>query len=220
MQIPKKDLDIIISELKDLASKDAARAIKVEHMLAEIIKVHPEKINDRNSPKGLVRELYEDLRMRDDLDKTNSKKVDTTFLKKTSRIGRIDRKKAWHNMLYHLHKKENMLNSNELSQALVDIEQKITLPEDYDVSQTAKLRDEYVFIKDGRLQFHVLENSQDVVKRIGLRDNLIIILGKNLVYKINLDSGSVDGDNPNTLGLMPIDCILYVSGQFVFIWKR
>jgi len=220
MQIPKKDLDIIISELKELAQKDTQRAIKVEHMLAEIIKVHPERISERNSPKGLVKELYEDLRMRDDLDKTNSKKVDTTFLKKTSRIGRIDRKKAWHNMLFHLHKKEEMLNSNELKHELVEIEQKIILPEDYDVSQTAKIRDEFVFLKDRRLQFHVLEDSQDVIKRIALRDNIIVVLGKNLIYKIDLNNGAVDGDNPSTLGLMPIDCILYVSGQFVFIWKR
>jgi hypothetical protein len=189
-------------------------------MLAEIMKVHPERILERNSPKGLVRELYEDLRMRDDLDKTNSKKVDTNFLKKTSRIGRIDRKKAWHNLLFHLHKKEEMLNSNELKHELVEIEQKIILPEDYDVSQTAKIRDEFVFIKDNRLQFHVLEDSQDVIKRITLKDNIIIILGKNLVYKIDLNNGAVDGDNPNTLGLMPLDSIYYVAGQFVFIWKR
>ncbi len=217
--IPKKDLDIIISELKELAKKDTMRAIKVERLITEIVKLHPEKITNRTNIKGLVLEVYEDLRMRDDLDKTNSKKVDTNFLKKTSRIGRIDKKKAWHNLIYHIHKNEYRLNFKELVHKINDIEKNITLPDDYDISQTAKIRDEYVFIKDNRLNFHVLENSQDTIKKVALKDNSIIILGRNIVYRINLDSNEIDSDSPNCFGLMPIDLIIFVSGQFVFIWR-
>jgi len=217
--IPKKDLDIIVVELKELAKKDTIRAIKVERLITEMIKLHPERLNERNSFKGLVNEVYEDLRMRDDLDKTNTKKVDNSFLKKTSRIGRIDRKKAWHNLIYHMNKNQYRLNSKDISHKIADIEKKQTLPEDYDISQTAKLRDEYVYLKDNKLNFHVLEDSQDAIKKITLRDNSIIILGRNIVYRINLTTNEIESDTPSCMGLLPLDTIVYVSGQFVFIWK-
>ena len=208
--LAQKDLNIIIKELQELAKKDTPRAIKVERIITDIIKLHPEKILQRKSIEGLVKEVYEDLHMRDDLDKTNTKKVDNSFLKKTSRIGRIDKKKAWHNLIYNIHKNEYRLNFKELVHKVNEIEKTIKLPDDYDISQTAKIRDEYVFIKDNKLNFHALEKSQDIIKKIKLKDNCIIILGRNIVYRINLNDNQIENDNPNCFGLMPLDLIIYI----------
>jgi len=216
--ISKIDTDIIVSELNNLAKKDLKRAIKVERKIAEMIKIHPEIIKKRKSVKGLVKEVYEDLRMRDDLNKKNTKKVDSSFLKKTSRIGRINRKKAWHQLLYYIKKNLYRLNLKELNHRIAEIEKNIILPEDYDILQTAKLRDEFVFLKNRKLNFHTIENSKDTIKRILLKDNSIIILGRNIVYRINVETKEIESDKPNNISLLPIDMILYISGGFVFVW--
>jgi len=213
------DLDIITAELKELAEKDLKRAKKVENKIVELIKIKPEVIKNRKTVSGLVSEIYEDLRMKEDLEKTNTKQIDTKFLKKNSKIGRIDRKKAWHNLLYYMTKNQYRLNDKGLNYKITDIEKKQILPEDYDISQTAKIRSEFVFLKDNRLNFHILEDSEDKIKKICLKDNSIIILGRNIVYRINLSNNEIESDNPNCFGLMPIDLIIFVSGQFVFVWR-
>jgi len=218
--LSKEELNIITQDLKELAKKDTKRAIKIERKITEMIKLHPERIRVRKSVKGLVKELYEDIRMRDDLDKTNSQKIDKSFLKEHSRIGRIDKKKAWHNLLYYLKKNLRKINSSELGGELTKIEEKIILPEDYDISQTAKIREDSLYIKDKRLHFIIIEDGKETTKKILLKDKSIIILGKNLVTRLNVENNSIECDMPSTLGLLPIDVIVLTMGNFVFIWKR
>ncbi len=218
MKIPEKLAKEISLELEALSKRDTNFAAKTEDRILELIKTRPEEIIKKG--KQIVKETYETLKIEKDLDKVNKKKISTEFLKQNSRIGRISYKKALDNMVWHIKKYFIQLNWRELESAVLDIDAKHTLPEDYDCLQTAKIRDEFVFLKDGRLNFHLLEKGKEIIRKISLKENSIIILGKNKIFRIDLDDSQIDSDIPNALGIKPLDSIYFVKSGFVFVWRR
>ncbi len=218
MELEQK-LSIIYQELQDLYIKDKIRAIKVDTKIKEILKIRPEIIKNKDNPKNFVKELYEDLRMHEDIDKVNLNNDYSEYFKKNSKIGRIDRKKAWNNLIYNINKQKYRLNFKELNHKIENIKNKVILPEDFDISQTAKIRDEYLYIKNNRLYFNILKEGINELKKIKLESNNIIIIGKNKVIKINLNNNEIDIDNPYIFGLLPLDTILLIDSKLIFIWK-
>lgn len=218
MKIPEKLAKEITLELESLSKRDTNFAAKTEDRILELIKTRPEEVIKKG--KLIVKEVYETLKIEKDLDKVNKKRISTEFLKQNSRIGRISYKKALDNMVWNIKKYFGELNWRELESCISDIDTKHTLPEDYDCLQTAKIRDEFVFLKDGRLNFHLLEKGKELIRKISLKENSIIILGKNKIFRIDLGDCKIDSDTPNALGIKPLDSIYFIKGQFVFVWRR
>jgi hypothetical protein len=207
--------EIITEKLKELYKKDPKRAIKVDLKIKELIKLHPERITNDNT---IVNEIYEDIRMREDIDKSNKKDFNSNYIKQKSKIYRIDRKKAWNNLIYNIKKNKYRLNFKELNIKIEDIEKKITLPLDYDLDQTIKLRNEYLYLKDKKIHFTSLEDSKEKQKKIALTEDYILILGKNIIYRLNLKTKEIESDNPIILGLKPLDSIILKQDNFIFYW--
>ncbi len=218
MKIPEKLAKEISQELEELSKKDPNFAGKTEDRILELMKTRPEEVIRKG--KQIVKEVYEIIRIEKDIDKVNKKKISTEFLKQNSRIGRISYKKALDNMVWHIKKYFRQLNWRELETCIQDIDTKHTPPEDYDCLQTAKIRDEFVFLKDGKLNFHLIEKGKEIIRKISLKENSIIILGKNKIFRIDLEDSQIDSDTPNALGIKPLDSIYFIKGQLVFVWRR
>lgn len=218
MKIPEKLVKEISLELEALSKRDTNFAAKTEDRILEIMKTRPEEVIRKG--KEIVKEVYEIVRIEKDIDKVNRKKVNVEFLKQNSRIGRISYKKALDNLIWYIKKYFRQLNWRELETCIQDIDTKHTHPEDYDTLQTAKIRDEFVFLKDNKLNFHLLENGREIIRKISLKENSIIILGKNKIFRIDLDDEQIDSDTPNALGIKPLDSIYFIKSGLVFVWRR
>lgn len=218
MKIPEKLAKEISLELEELSKRDTNFASKTEDRILELMKTRPEEVIRKG--KQIVKEVYEIVRIEKDIDKVNRKTVNVEFLKQNSRIGRISYKKALDNMIWYIKKYFRQLNWRELESAVSDIDTKHTPPEDYDTLQTAKIRDEFVFLKDGKLNFHLIEKGKEIIRKISLKENSIIILGKNKIFRIDLDDEQIDSDTPNALGIKPLDSIYFIKSGLVFVWRR
>lgn len=207
--------EIINEKLKELYKKDPKRAIKVDLKIKDLLKLHPERIANE---KTIVNEIYEDLRMREDIDKSNTKELNSNYIKEKSKIYRVDRKKAWNNLIYNIRKNKYRFNNKELNLKIEEIDKKIILPLDYDLDQTIKLRNEYLYLKDKRINFNVLEESKEKLRKIALNEDYILILGRNIVYRLNLKTKEIESDAPNILGLKPLDSIILKQDNFIFYW--
>jgi len=211
----------IIDELKIISKKDFKLAKKIEIKISKIIEVKPK---ESNKGKKLVKEIYEDIKMREDLNKVNlrkkDKKEESEYFSKTSKIGRISRKKVLFDMTWIFKQNKHRLNSKELFMFLDKIEKNLIMPIDYDILQTAKIRDEFVYLKDGRLFFNILKSGKEQRKAIKLINNTIIVLGKNYIFRFNNNTNEIEDDTIKSFGLLPLDSIYFIKDNLVFVWKR
>lgn len=133
---------------------------------------------------------------------------------------RINRKKALFDMTWIIKQNSHRFNNKELMLFIKNCEEKLIMPEDFDIMQNASIRDKFVFINNGKLYFHILENGKETKKAIKLLDDSIIILGKNYVCRINNKTKEIEDDIINILGVMPLDSIYYTKDNLVFVLKK
>jgi len=132
---------------------------------------------------------------------------------------RINRKKALFDMTWKIKQNSHRFNNKELMHFIANCEKELTLPEDFDLMQTANIRDKFVFLKDGKLNFHILSEGKETKKAIKLLDDSIIILGRHYVCRLNKDN-EIEDDSIKGLGLMPIDSIYYTKDNLVFVLRN
>jgi len=212
----------IIDELKRLHKKDPLWTEDVEKKVAILMKTNPELVLKKN--EKIVWDVYEDMKMRQSIDKVNfvraKEKEQSSYISKTSKIGRVNRKKALFDMTWLIKQNASRLNNKELMHFINEAEKELRYPEDYDIMQTAKIREDIVFLMNGKLNFHTLENGKNIKKEIKLIDNSIIVLGRNYVLRINGATKEIEDDKINAHNLLPLDSVYYVKGNFVFILKK
>ncbi len=213
--------NLIITELKSLNKRDPIWVKDVESKIVKLIKTNPKEV-EKKGPK-IVWEIYEDLKIKQSIDKANfiNNKSNTknNYLGK-GRKTRVNRKKALFDMTWVLKQNFHRLNHKELMHFVNNCEKEMILPEDFDLYQTAKIRDDFVFIMNGNLYFHILLDGKETKKGIKLLDNSAIILGKDYVCRINNNTNEIEDDNIKGLGLQPFDSIYFTKDGFVFVLKN
>ena len=215
-------IDLIIKELKVLNKKDSIWTKDVENKIKDLIDRNPKLVEKKG--KQIVWDVYEDLKMKQSIDKVNyihkMNKDKSDYVSKTSKIGRISRRKALFDMTWVVKQNAYRLNQKELMRFIAKCEKDLIYPEDYDVLQTAKIRDEYVYFMDGKLYFHTLEKGKETKKSIKLSEDSVIVLGKGYVFRINNENREIEDDRVKALGLKPLDSIFYTKGNMVFVLRN
>lgn len=212
----------MISELKKLNIKDSIWTKDVEKRIVKMIENNDQRI--QKSKGKIVWEIYEELRMKQSIDKVNviakqnEKNPDKQYVKKHSRIGRIDRKKALLDLI-GIVKKNGSRFDNHIMQTIDKIESKMQMPDDFDVNLTAKIRDDFVYLMNGKINFHTIVDGKETKKSIKLIDNSIIFIGKNYILRFDIDKGLIEDDRISVLGVMPQDSIYYTVGNLVFVFR-